>query len=315
MGKLLLLLSISTTVLKIATSGIPVNGYQVIEGGYYPVGIGLGAGGAGIGGAGLGYGGYGGGIGLGGAGIGLAGAGLGAGKLIGGGAGLGGAGLGYGGYGGGIGLGGAGIGLAGAGLGAGKFIGGGAGLIGGGAGLIGGGASLIGAPLLHGYGGEVINRNVYSGGDKKLADGVFEKASGRNGGEFNAGNAGYTKGIAAVKNNKGESGYFNDAVGGKKIAEDGKTYLSGQHFDKQGKQGGEFNEKKGHKKGHVIKGFKNSHHKDETAKTEEFYDEANDEGGKLNFNGQSGSFGEKGASSFKGGLENGEFLENAQKKQ
>ncbi|EEZ98972.1 keratin, type I cytoskeletal 9 [Tribolium castaneum] len=222
--------------------------------------------------------------------------------------GMGGMGLGYGGYGGGIGMGGAGM------MGAGKFIGGmgGAGMMGG-AGL--GGAGLVAAPLLHhGYGGEFIDKNVYSGEKKNLNDEAFEKASGKKGEEFNAGKEGFTKGVAAVKNNKGESAYFNDAKGAKKMAEDGKAYYGGQHFDKEGKHGGQFNEKKGHKKGHVIKGFKSSHHKDETGKTEEFYDEENDEGAKLNFNGEAGSFGEKGASQFKGGHEAGEFAEGAAKK-
>lgn len=335
-------------VMNTAASTIPLRGYHVVEGGYYPevgLGGGIGAGGGvGIGGIGGGYGGaiggYGGGIGYGG-GAGLGGAGI-------GGAGIGGAGIGLGGAG--IGLGGAGLGI-----GAGKYIGGGAGLIGGGAGLIGGGAGLIGGgaglvggggagligggagligggagliggggyggggyiggPLHHGYGGEAINKNIYSNGQKGFNDLAFQKASGQNGGEFNEGKAGYNQGIAAIKSNKGEGGYYNDAAGGKKIVEDGKNYYGGQKFDKAGKQGGQFNEQKGHKKGHVIKGYKSSHHKDETGKTEEFYDEENDQGGKLNFAGQSGSFGEKGASAFKGGLENGEFARGEHKKQ
>ncbi|KAJ8942616.1 hypothetical protein NQ314_010025 [Rhamnusium bicolor] len=36
--------------------------------------------------------------------------------------------------------------------------------------------------------------------------------------------------------------------------------------------------KQGHRKGHKIKGFKSSHHKDESGKTEEYYDEDHDEG-------------------------------------
>lgn len=82
-----------------------------------------------------------------------------------------------------------------------------------------------------------------------------------------------------------------------------------------GKNGGEKKIKQGHKKGHVIKGFKTSHHKDESGKTEEFYDEANDEGDNFNYNGQSGSFGETGASQFKGGHEDGKFNSGEYKKQ
>lgn len=82
-----------------------------------------------------------------------------------------------------------------------------------------------------------------------------------------------------------------------------------------GKNVGEHNQKSGHKKGHIIKGFKSSHHKDESKKTEEFYDEENDEAGKFNFKGESGSFGEKGESNVKGGHENGVAASGEQKKE
>lgn len=71
-------------------------------------------------------------------------------------------------------------------------------------------------------------------------------------------------------------------------------------YDNLGKNGEEQTLKKGHKKGHKVKSFKTSHHKDESGKSEEYYDEEHDEGGNLAFNGQAGSFGENGASSFKG---------------
>lgn len=70
-------------------------------------------------------------------------------------------------------------------------------------------------------------------------------------------------------------------------------------IDISGKNGGENKIKKGHKKGHVIKGFKSSHHKDESGKTEEYYDEENDEGDNYAFNGQNGAYGQKGESSYK----------------
>lgn len=49
----------------------------------------------------------------------------------------------------------------------------------------------------------------------------------------------------------------------------------------------------------MIKGFKTSHQKDESGKTEEYYDEEHDEGANVAFNGQNGQFGQKGASSYK----------------
>lgn len=64
---------------------------------------------------------------------------------------------------------------------------------------------------------------------------------------------------------------------------------------------------KGHKKGHKIKGFKNSHQKAESGNTEEFYDEEHDEGGNFMVKGQSGSFGENAGSAFKGGQQDAKY--------
>lgn len=82
-----------------------------------------------------------------------------------------------------------------------------------------------------------------------------------------------------------------------------------------GKNGEEKILKKGHRKGHVVKGFKKSHHKDESGRTEEFYDEEHDEGEQGAFNGQSGTFGENESSSFKGAHEDGEFKAKQGKKE
>jgi hypothetical protein len=227
MGKLFVLLSLSVAVLcqddlaarkpvykyryetedmmKTAASTIPLRGYHVVEGGYYPAEMGMvGGGGVGIGGVGGGMGGMGyGGVGMGGGGMGYGG--MGAAKFIGGGGLIGGGGM------------------------------GGAGLIGGAGMMGGGGGAFIGGPMLHhGYGGEFVDKNIYSGENKKLNDEAFEKASGKKGEEFNQGKEGFSKGLALAKNNKGESGYFNDASGGKKLAEDGKAYYGGQHFNKEG---------------------------------------------------------------------------------
>lgn len=64
-----------------------------------------------------------------------------------------------------------------------------------------------------------------------------------------------------------------------------------------------------------MKGFKTSHHKDETGKTEEYYDEANDEGNHFQFKGQSGGFGENAQSAYKGGHENKQLNAEERKKQ
>lgn len=73
--------------------------------------------------------------------------------------------------------------------------------------------------------------------------------------------------------------------------------------------------KTGHKKGHKIKSFKTTHHKDESGKTEEYYDEAHDEGGNTAFKGASENSGENGGSSFKGIKEEGKFKEGEAKEE
>lgn len=64
---------------------------------------------------------------------------------------------------------------------------------------------------------------------------------------------------------------------------------------------------KGHKKGHKVKGFKNSHQKSETGKTEEFYDEEHDEGGNFMIEGRMGSFGQNKDAAYRGDKQDGAF--------
>lgn len=59
-----------------------------------------------------------------------------------------------------------------------------------------------------------------------------------------------------------------------------------------------------------MKGFKSSHNKEESGKTEEFYDEAHDEGETASADGHAGSFGEGASSSFKGAHEDAGFKAN-----
>ncbi|CAG9772954.1 unnamed protein product [Ceutorhynchus assimilis] len=280
-------------MMKTSASSRPVRGYHVVEGGYYPeesgsigsgqyyrpIGHNLGYGGAGIG------------LGSGGAGIGF-------------GAGLGGYGIGPGGFGG------AGFGLEQPIGYQPQFIGGG----GIGAAGLGGYISPAVHHNHHGYGGEEVDKSEFNSGKKNVEDVKFEKAHGKKGEEVNHGQQGYSHGGQTVQDAKGENGYYSNAAGGKKIIEDGKQYNGGENFNQEGKNEAENKLKKGHKKGHVIKGFKSSHHKDETGKTEEYYDEEHDEGDNVAFNGQSGAFGQKGQSSYKGGHEDGKFNEQEHKK-
>ncbi|KAK9878814.1 hypothetical protein WA026_003652 [Henosepilachna vigintioctopunctata] len=271
-------------LMKTAASTFPVHGYRVVEGGYYPhdgFGGGISQGGLGSYGPGFGGAGYNSGIGK-------------FGKI--GGYGYGGYGGGYGGYGGGY----EGPGFA--------------GQIGYGPGF-GAGPGYVGAPFHGGYGGAIVDKNIYSGGKKNIIDENYEKVHGNEGHEINGGQEGYNHGSTALKNIKGDSGYYNEEEGGKKLFEDGKNYHGAQHFNQEGKNGEEKKLNNGHRKGHSIKGFKTSHHKDESGKTEEYYDEENDEGNNVLYKGQHGAFGEDGASSFKGGHADGKFNAGESKKE
>nr|CAI5824712.1 unnamed protein product [Callosobruchus analis] len=124
---------------------------------------------------------------------------------------------------------------------------------------------------------------------------------------YDGGQQGYSKGEMGAKDMKGDQGYYKGQKGAKKMYEDGKMYEGDQHYNKLGKNEGAMKMAKGHKKGHKIKGFKNSSQKLETGKTEEFYDEANDEGDQYMYNGQAGSFGEKAGSAYHGGKQEGKF--------
>ncbi|XP_076260800.1 uncharacterized protein LOC143196725 [Rhynchophorus ferrugineus] len=246
------------------------------------LGMGIGEAGLGVGGAGLG---------LGGAGVGMGGAGL-----------IGGAGLGVGG---GMGYGGVGAGLGYGGIGGGQLIG---------AGGIGGGIGAGGLGLGGGYAGSAMGQNQYSGGHANENNANFHKAGGNQGNEFNNAAAGYSNGNTGLIDSQGQKGYYNSLAGGKNLLEDGKHYAGGQNFNQKGVNGDEYKEQQGHKKGHRVKGFKTSHHKDESGKTEEFYDEAHDEGNNLAFKGQSGSFGNQATSAFQGAQENGKYNQAEQGK-
>lgn len=101
-----------------------------------------------------------------------------------------------------------------------------------------GGPGFVGAgpvgPIGYG-GGEFINKNVYGGGQKELKDQHFEKSHGKQGEEFEEGKEGFNHGKVAVKNVKGDSGYYSDEEGGKKLAEDEKKYYGGHHYAQEGK--------------------------------------------------------------------------------
>lgn len=82
-----------------------------------------------------------------------------------------------------------------------------------------------------------------------------------------------------------------------------------------GNSAGQVKYQKGHKKGHKVKGFKNSHQKQESGNTEEFYDEEHDEGGNFMYKGQAGNFGQNNGAAYNGGIQAGKFNVGQQKHQ
>ncbi|CAH1155231.1 unnamed protein product [Phaedon cochleariae] len=168
---------------------------------------------------------------------------------------------------------------------------------------------------LGGYGGESVEKSDFSESGKKSNDERYEKGQGKKGEEVNHGEEGFSEKEVALKDVKGDSGYYSNVDGEKKVYEDGKKYSGGHHFNNEGQNGAEKTAKQGHKKGHKIKSFKTSHHKDESGTDEQYYDEAHDEAGNYMFNGQSGKFGENAASSFKGGNQEEKYKVGENKKE
>lgn len=64
-----------------------------------------------------------------------------------------------------------------------------------------------------------------------------------------------------------------------------------------------------------MKGFKKSHHLEETGRNEEFYDQAHDEGDNSEYSGQHGGFGQNEGSSYKGLNQDEQFKANQAKQQ
>lgn len=116
------------------------------------------------------------------------------------------------------------------GYGGGLGYGGGIGHTGGGFG--GGGAGFGGFGA---FGGQAIDNNAFSGGKKNVEDEHFEEAFGKKGEGFDRGEEAFSKGEVVAKNVKGDSGYYNEQEGDKKLYEEGKEYHGAQHFDKEGK--------------------------------------------------------------------------------
>nr|XP_022919630.1 uncharacterized protein LOC111428370 [Onthophagus taurus] len=150
--------------------------------------------------------------------------------------------------------------------------------------------------------------------NKKLADSSFKREQGQQGVEGEAGIKKVNEDVESKKEAEKNSAAFAAQEGVKKVVEDSKEYDGKKMHEKEGSNENEEKNKSSHKKGHVIKHFKNSHHKDETGRDEQYYDEEHDEGGSFKYDSSKGKFGENESSQHKELQENKE-LASSEKEQ
>lgn len=101
----------------------------------------------------------------------------------------------------------------------------------------------------------------------------------------------------------------------KKVKQD-----QGQYSNENFHQNGEgliqnLENKADHKKGHHKSGFHNTYHKDESGSNSSYFDDANDEGGKYQYNGKHGSYGDVGTKKNHGSFSDGSHHEKDDSKQ
>ncbi|CAH1155233.1 unnamed protein product [Phaedon cochleariae] len=166
-----------------------------------------------------------------------------------------------------------------------------------------------------GMGGSEMGGTSMEGANKHFNDMIAKKSFGKQGGQFDQGMSGFSKGGGLIKDVKGDSGFYSGIKGMKNMFEDGSVFKGGQYFGKDGQNQGQEDAKKGHKKGHTVKGFKKSHQTDESSNTEEIYDEEHDEADKKAVQGQKGQFGQTDSSAFKGEKTDAKFAEGNKNEQ
>lgn len=111
-----------------------------------------------------------------------------------------------------------------------------------GGGYISGGSAGAGVSGGAGFGGwyphagGYTDKKFYDSENKKAGGEGFHKSEGSKGESGQHGSEGFTEGQVAVKDVKGDSGYYKGEGGDKKVVSDGKTYNGGQHYNEEGKQ-------------------------------------------------------------------------------
>lgn len=100
--------------------------------------------------------------------------------------------------------------------------------------LIGTGGVGFGGLHHHTTGGEAVEKKDFSEKEKKYKDEHYDKKEGKEGGEVNHDQGGYSKGEIAAKDAKSDAGYYNKADGEKNVYQDEKEYGGGKHYKKEG---------------------------------------------------------------------------------
>lgn len=94
---------------------------------------------------------------------------------------------------------------------------------------------LSGGINQHGVGGGFVDKNIFSGENKKVNGESFEKAEGNKGSSGERGTTGFSRGEVAFKDDKADSGSYKDEGGYKKGFDDTKSYQGGNHYNQEGK--------------------------------------------------------------------------------
>ncbi|GJQ82969.1 hypothetical protein Trydic_g5968 [Trypoxylus dichotomus] len=152
---------------------------------------------------------------------------------------------------------------------------------------------------INGIGGS-LEKSYVDNDNKKLLEEQYHKEDGKKKDEYIEDEEKLKKDEEVLKHKSSDGGHYSDEKLQKKNVEDQEKYDGGKTYKQEGQNENEKKNKSSHKKGHVIRSFKNSHHKEESGNNEEYYDEQHDVGDSFKLDASAGHFGENKAEAFKG---------------
>ncbi|EFA01918.1 hypothetical protein TcasGA2_TC007528 [Tribolium castaneum] len=97
-----------------------------------------------------------------------------------------------------------------------------------------------------------------------------------------------------------DSGKYNEESGKKKLHSNENNYADDKYHQNQGGEVADYNKKSANKKGHHKSGYTKSFHKDESASTSSFYDDADNEDSEYVHNNKKNLYGDAGQHSQRG---------------